>query len=574
MRRAATIAAATVALAAAQAPATQAATVQVPTIDGNTTGQNWYVNEKRFDGAYNPKQVFAENPFGVDGLGVTTPGGNDKANIATDQYAGRNLSDLGGLLYRAYRSSASTGPKNQLPSMQISIDANGGTLADGGFTTLVFEPVYQPVNDAFEDTWQRWDAFAGGDAIWWSTRPIPGAQTQSTYVPIKTIVAANPNAKILQLVINQGSGNGGLRSAVDGIDLKLGTTSTTFDFGQTARSLTTEQVRALGTTSDGQNWYSDKTAGAQDGTISAGPEDSLFGAQALNVKTPADGDEVDTFTDRYTGTRLTAIDALGYRTFRRRASTASPAQLPSLAIGVDKNGGTAEAGDVSYLIFEPVYQNKLFGSDKADIAKGAWQGWDAFRGGNAIWRTQDNTFESWTTQIAKFPAAATVTSFGTFQGSGNPGLDAAVDGITFGSAGNSTTFDFDTTPAPQPEATPTPTPTAGGTTTTTPGTTTPGTTPPAGGVAGTVTSSTPCKSVRRFTIRIKAAKRLKGIRKVTVRVAGKRIKVKRTSARRARATVDLRGLPAKKVAVTIRIVGKNGKVTKQTRRYQTCKKGS
>ena len=49
-------------------------------------------------------------------------------------------------------------------------------VGDGSsFIPLVFEPIYNLDQQAMLlDSWQEWDAFAGGAAKWWSTRPIPG----------------------------------------------------------------------------------------------------------------------------------------------------------------------------------------------------------------------------------------------------------------------------------------------------------------------------------------------------------------------------------------------------------------
>ncbi|HEY0040820.1 MAG TPA: T9SS type A sorting domain-containing protein, partial [Flavisolibacter sp.] len=79
------------------------------------------------------------------------------------------------------------------------------------------EPVYNMAQGTVvHNTWQNWDAIKGGDAIWWSTRDIPGVCAFTCYVSWEDILAANPNATIVGGVgINQGSGNPGLVNAVD-----------------------------------------------------------------------------------------------------------------------------------------------------------------------------------------------------------------------------------------------------------------------------------------------------------------------------------------------------------------------
>ena len=157
----------------------------------------------------------APEGFGTSSLEIGTLTGASKSQLAHPLATPVKLADLNELSYSTYRSSTSTSvPESQLPAINLVIDYNGPDQA-GGFSTLVFEPVYQEGGAAAitEDTWQNWDAT--GDAIWWSTRSIPGAATQSTYVTLNAIKAANPDATISSYIINQGSGNAGLYAAVD-----------------------------------------------------------------------------------------------------------------------------------------------------------------------------------------------------------------------------------------------------------------------------------------------------------------------------------------------------------------------
>ena len=83
--------------------------------------------------------------------------------------------------------------------------------------------------------WQTWDAYAGGSAVWWSSNPINVAPNRDTFVPWSTIVSLNPDAVIVGgFGINQGSGNGGLTTAVDNLSLGYGTGAdavcVTYDF--------------------------------------------------------------------------------------------------------------------------------------------------------------------------------------------------------------------------------------------------------------------------------------------------------------------------------------------------------
>jgi hypothetical protein len=105
---------------------------------------------------------------------------------------------------------------SQVAALNIEIDYNGPAVP-GGFSTLVFEPVYNlDQGPVMNNIWQQWDAYNGGNAVWWSTRPINGVCARDCFVSWNTIVTNNPDAIILGGVgINQGSGNPGLVTAVD-----------------------------------------------------------------------------------------------------------------------------------------------------------------------------------------------------------------------------------------------------------------------------------------------------------------------------------------------------------------------
>ena len=117
-----------------------------------------------------------------------------------------------------------------MTALNIQVDYNGD--AEGGFTTLVFEPVYNTSQGAvLNGVWQDWDAYNGGNGVWWSTRPIPGVCAFDCFVPWSTIIANNPDAKILGgFGVNQGSGNPGLTASVDKLTIGYGGDVLTYDF--------------------------------------------------------------------------------------------------------------------------------------------------------------------------------------------------------------------------------------------------------------------------------------------------------------------------------------------------------
>jgi hypothetical protein len=168
--------------------------------------------------------------FGTGSLTLDTPASNDKANLKTDLHTGTALGAIDAIAYDAYRSSASTASAVQTAGLNVEIDINGGTLNSGEYTTLVYEPVYNNGSTAIPvDVWQHYDAIDGGDAVWWSTRTVGtmcGGATASCDRSWSEILAEFPQATVLAVSINQGGGNPGLYTGVDGLTFD----ETTYDF--------------------------------------------------------------------------------------------------------------------------------------------------------------------------------------------------------------------------------------------------------------------------------------------------------------------------------------------------------
>lgn len=171
----------------------------------------------------------ATPPLGTGSLTLETVDTNAKQQHLSLKQAGTKLSAVDAMGYATYRYAASTATPVQVAAINMEIDENGP--AEGGYTTLVYEPVYnngsQPI---VEDAWTPWDAYRGGQAIWWSTKAIPGVCAFTCYVSWSTIVASNPNAVVLSYGINQGGGNAGLKSGVDALRFGAGGSTTTYDF--------------------------------------------------------------------------------------------------------------------------------------------------------------------------------------------------------------------------------------------------------------------------------------------------------------------------------------------------------
>ncbi|HVF42020.1 MAG TPA: hypothetical protein VM936_03360 [Pyrinomonadaceae bacterium] len=164
-------------------------------------------------------------PSGVGSFETVTPTGADKATLFNYDHVGTALDSITALGYSTYRTSGAS--PNQVPAINLEVDVNGA--AAGGFTTLVFEPVYNTAQGVVADgEWQTWDAKNG---FWWSTKNIPGVCAFDCFVKWDDIVAANPGAVIAGgFGVNQGSGNPALTAASDALNIAYGGSSVTYDF--------------------------------------------------------------------------------------------------------------------------------------------------------------------------------------------------------------------------------------------------------------------------------------------------------------------------------------------------------
>lgn len=182
-------------------------------------------------------------PSGVGSFEIVTPTAGDKGTLFNYDQVGTKLADINKMGYATYQSSAAV--PVQLPSLNIEVDYNGGTFNPGEYTSLVFEPVYNPAQGpVVSNTWQTWDAFYGGNAIWWSTRSIPGVCAIACYVTWNQIVAANPNATILGgYGINQGSGSLALTASSDVLTIGSNGSCITYDFEPYRVATTKDQCK-------------------------------------------------------------------------------------------------------------------------------------------------------------------------------------------------------------------------------------------------------------------------------------------------------------------------------------------
>lgn len=167
----------------------------------------------------------ATAPLGSGSYQLSAPVSANKAQLFSFEHIGEALSGVTAIQYSSYRSA---GANQQNVALNLEVDFNGA--AAGGFTTLVWEPIYNSAQGAVaSNVWQSWDAMTS-TGRWWSTQAITGQCSGAAVACWRSwsqIVANNPAATITGGIgFNVGSGNPGLTAAVDGFVWS----GTTYDF--------------------------------------------------------------------------------------------------------------------------------------------------------------------------------------------------------------------------------------------------------------------------------------------------------------------------------------------------------
>jgi hypothetical protein len=183
-------------------------------------------------------------PVGVGSLQLTTATGAEKVFLFNYDHVGTPLGAIDTVGYSTYRTAGSA---QQVTALNIQVDYNGPDV-EGGFTTLVYEPVYNTNQGAVvNDQWQDWDAYNAGEGIWWSTRSISGVCAFDCFVTWDDIIAANPAATIAGgFGVNQGSGNPGLVASVDALTIGVGDTTTVYNFDPYEAAIDKDQCKQGG----------------------------------------------------------------------------------------------------------------------------------------------------------------------------------------------------------------------------------------------------------------------------------------------------------------------------------------
>lgn len=177
----------------------------------------------------------AAPPAGAGSVRLATPTG--KANLtsgpATDPvnvntfFAGQPLSALELTSYATYRDPASTGSAAVQPSLQVTV-YKGGT---SGYANLVFEPVYAAAQNAgypqpANGVWQTWPVGTGVKG-WYDRSTAADGNAGLTFAQLK---AASPNARIISVGLNLGSGSDGTVAYADALEVSVGGVAALYDF--------------------------------------------------------------------------------------------------------------------------------------------------------------------------------------------------------------------------------------------------------------------------------------------------------------------------------------------------------
>jgi hypothetical protein len=208
--------------------------------DAFTVQESWYfyndnTNTASTDESASQQFTFGpEDPAaGVGSVSFELPDAGARLNLATNQFAGTALAEIGALTFDMYTPSTSAGIETLFLNIDVDFDGSVDTNAYQG------RLVYLPSNNGtlVDDEWQTWDAFDSG-AVWiWSRfgsngNMWPDGNTDPTRT-LSEILTAFPKIEVWndgatgQILIRAGHpGPAGLEGSVDRIVVG----DVTFDF--------------------------------------------------------------------------------------------------------------------------------------------------------------------------------------------------------------------------------------------------------------------------------------------------------------------------------------------------------
>ncbi|NLT07449.1 MAG: hypothetical protein GXY03_14250 [Solirubrobacterales bacterium] len=220
---------------------TATAAAETVVVTGSDLGGDWHAADTRPGGTATWETGPAAPPLGTDSVELSTADAAAKVQLLTDVYADTPLAAIDGIGYSTYRDPLATGFVAGVASLNARVDLDGDGTAD---VYMVYEPYQDQGNAAvLTGAWQTWDAYRGGDALWWINTGAGGCG-QATPCTWSEIVGLFPDAAIREgtnvpiapgsLGFNQGSGNAGFLTNVDGLLVSVDGEETVYDFELTA----------------------------------------------------------------------------------------------------------------------------------------------------------------------------------------------------------------------------------------------------------------------------------------------------------------------------------------------------
>ena len=195
-----------------------------------------------------------------------------------------------------------------------------------------------------------------------------------------------------------------------------------------------------------QGWGFAQETATGTGSFAAGPATAPLGTGSARLVVDGTGGVVIGNLANYLNTRLDAITALSYSTYRASGATIL---APALQLSLDYNLTDTITSFQGRLVFEPL--------TAGTVMTGAWQTWNPLSTGG--WFATRAPFKatcsqaapcSWAQVLGNWPnagiyATATPLSKSVFLKVGGGwvgGFDGNVDALTIGVNGSNTTFDF------------------------------------------------------------------------------------------------------------------------------------
>lgn len=184
-------------------------------------------------------------PLGVGSANLTVDAAG-RHSIGTVAYAGVLLNDITHLRYRSHQVS---GNAFVAPSLQLDMDYDTTDANTAWQGRLVYEPYFS--GTVQQNTWQTWDPLAGN---WWATgAPGNGVCPQSDPCTWAEVLSAFPNAGIRAPSVNGvlsfkagGPVGSNFVGHVDGFEIGIDQSSTTFDFEPGRPTVTINQAAGQG----------------------------------------------------------------------------------------------------------------------------------------------------------------------------------------------------------------------------------------------------------------------------------------------------------------------------------------